>query len=119
MLFVAFGQPLPLFLGKVLRTEWDSNPRYFLEYASFQDWYLEPLDHPSLTFLSSLRHLFVYHERGWLSFLSPEGEGLAGGTEEPPEATWGLFVASGCSSSTLASGLLERTKTRIDSPLLF
>jgi hypothetical protein len=57
-------------------------------------------------FMSSLRHLFVYHERGWLSFLSPEGEGLAGGTEELPEAT-------------LASGLLERTKTRIDSPLLF
>ena len=27
--------------------EWDSNPRYAQTYASFQDWCLRPLGHPS------------------------------------------------------------------------
>jgi hypothetical protein len=30
-----------------IRTEWDSNPRWTYTHASFQDWCLKPLGHPS------------------------------------------------------------------------
>src|SRR3546814_21198312 len=35
-------------IGGVWRRGWDSNPRWGSTHASFQDWCLKPLGHPSL-----------------------------------------------------------------------